>query len=51
MNPMIKDEKILKEGLEKVSEKQDNMDCKSSFASWSFIGCSPFWAKISLRFL
>jgi len=51
MKPMIKQEKILKEGLEKLSEKKDNMFRISYLTFWILIGCSPFWAKISCRFL
>jgi len=47
---MTKEEKILKEGLEKISEKQDNSFWISCFAFWLFIGCSPFRAKVSWRF-
>jgi hypothetical protein len=47
---MIKEEKSLKEGLEKTSEKQDNSFWTSCFAFSLFIGCSPFWAKIRSRF-
>jgi len=38
----------LKEGLEKVSEKKDNMHWTSSLAFLDSIGCSPFWAKVKL---
>ena len=48
MKPMIKEEKILNDGLEKVSEKKDNMNWISSFAFLNSIGCSPFWAKVKL---
>jgi hypothetical protein len=48
---VIKEEKILKEGLEKTSEKQDNNFWISCLAFWIFMGCSPFWAKLSSRFL
>ena len=48
MKLMTKEEKILKEGLEKVSEKKDNMDWISSLAFLNSIGCSPFWAKVKL---
>jgi hypothetical protein len=51
IKPMIKEEKSLKEGLEKTSEKQDNRVWISCFAFRMFIiGCSPFWAKIRSRF-
>jgi hypothetical protein len=45
---MTKEEKILNDGLEKVSEKKDNMNWISSLAFLSSIGCSPFWAKVKL---
>jgi hypothetical protein len=51
MKPMIKQEKILKEGLEKLSEKKDNMIRISCLAFWILMGCSPFRAKVSSRFL
>lgn len=41
MKPTIKEEKILKEGLEKASENQDNMRRISCRAFWSPIGCPP----------
>ena len=41
MKPMIKEEKILKEGLEKASENQDNMRPISCLAFWYPIGCPP----------
>ena len=43
MKPTIKEEKILKEGLEKASENQDNMRRISCRAFWYSIGCPP-WA-------
>ena len=43
MKPTRKEEKILKEGLEKASENQDNMRPISSLAFWYPIGCPP-WA-------
>jgi len=46
MKLMTKEEKILKEGLEKVPEKKDNMDWISSLAFLNSIGCSPFLAKV-----
>jgi hypothetical protein len=51
MKLIIKQEKILKEGLEKLSEKKDNMLQISCLAFWILMGCSPFWAKVSSRFL
>jgi len=49
---MMKEEKILKEGLENLSENQDNVVCKSAFAFWIIIGCTPFLAKVIIeRFL
>ncbi len=48
---MIKEEKNLKEGLEKLSEKKDNMSRISCLAFSILIGCSPFRAKVSSRFL
>jgi hypothetical protein len=41
MKPTIKEEKILKEGLEKDSENQDNTRRISSLAFWNPIGCPP----------
>jgi len=46
MKLMTKEEKILNDGLEKVSEKKDNTDWISSLACLHSIGCSPFWAKV-----
>jgi hypothetical protein len=51
MKPIIKEEKILNEGLEKLSEKNDNMLQISCLAFRISMGCSPFWAKVSWRFL
>jgi hypothetical protein len=51
MKLRIKEENILKEGLEKLSENQDNMSRMSCLAFEILIGCSPFWAKVSRRFL
>jgi len=48
---IIKEEKILKEGLEKLSEKKDNMLRISCLAFSILMGCSPFWAKVTWRFL
>jgi len=41
MKPTTKEEKILKEGLEKASENQDNTRRISSLAFWHRIGCPP----------
>jgi dGTP triphosphohydrolase len=43
---MIKDEKKAKEGLEKMSVKQDNMSWISCFAFMHLIGCPPFGLKL-----
>ena len=51
MKLMIKQEKNLKEGLEKFSAKKDNMFQISCLAFSILIGCSPFRAKVSWRFL
>jgi hypothetical protein len=51
MKLIIKEEKILKEGLEKLSEKKDNMLQSSCLAFSILMGCSPFWAKVNWRFL
>jgi hypothetical protein len=51
MKPMMKQEKILKVGLEKLLEKKDNMVRISCLAFWILMGCSPFRAKVSWRFL
>ena len=48
MKLMTKEEKILNDGLEKVSEKKDNMNWISSLAFLNSIDCSPFWAKVKL---
>ncbi len=48
MKLMTKEEKILNDGLEKVSEKKDNMNWTSSLAFLNSMGCSPFWAKVKL---
>ena len=48
MKLMTNEEKILNDGLEKVSEKKDNMNWISSLACLNSIGCSPFWAKVKL---
>jgi hypothetical protein len=41
MKPTTKEEKILKEGLEKASENQENTRRISSLAFWNRIGCPP----------
>jgi len=46
---MMKQEKILKEGLEKLSENQDNVVCKSAFAFLNRIGCPPFFGQLKVR--
>jgi hypothetical protein len=51
MKLIIKEEKSLKEGLEKLSEKKDNMLQISCLAFWMLMGCSPFWAKVNYGFL
>jgi len=43
MKPTTEEEKILKEGLEKASENQDNTGRISSLAFWHRISCPP-WA-------
>jgi hypothetical protein len=49
---MTKEENSLKEGPEKATEKQGNSFWTSCFSFRMFImGCSPFWAKLSGRFL
>jgi len=48
MKPMMKDEKLLNEGLEKVSEKKDNMNWISCFAFCNPIGCPPCLANLKL---
>jgi hypothetical protein len=51
VKPMINEEKSLKEGLEKASEKLDNGVWIFCFAFPMFnMGCFPFWAKVRLRF-
>ena len=47
---MTKDEKILKEGLEKPSENQDNMNRKSVLAFCNSMGCLLSLATKILRF-
>jgi hypothetical protein len=49
MKSITKEEKSLKEGLEKASWNQDNMNWTSCLAFWNRIGCSPFWANLKLR--
>jgi hypothetical protein len=44
----MKDENILKEGLEKSSEKKDNMNWMSCFAFRNSIGCPPCLANLKL---
>jgi hypothetical protein len=44
----MKEEKSLKEGLEKASWNQDNMNWTSCLAFRNRIGCSPFWANLKL---
>jgi hypothetical protein len=46
MKPITKEEKSLKEGFEKASWNQDNMNWKCCLAFWNRIGRSPFWAKL-----
>jgi len=45
---MTKEEKILNDGLEKISEKKDNMKWISSLAFCSLIGCPPCLANLKL---
>jgi hypothetical protein len=49
IKPMMKQEKTLKEGLEKLFENQDNMVCKSAFAFLNRIGCPPFFGQLKVR--
>jgi len=44
----MKEEKSLKEGLEKASWNQDNMNRTSCLAWGIRIGCSPFQANLKL---
>jgi hypothetical protein len=44
----MKEEKSLKEGLEKASWNQDNMNGISCLAFVNRTGCSPFWANLKL---
>ncbi len=44
----MKEEKILKEGLENVPRNQDNMNKTSCLALGIRIGCSPFQANLKL---
>jgi hypothetical protein len=37
---------VKSEGLEKDSENQDNMHCRSFLPFWNLISCSPFWKGI-----
>jgi hypothetical protein len=48
MKPIINEEKSLKEGLEKASWNQDNMNWTSCLAFWNRIGCSPLRANLKL---
>jgi hypothetical protein len=48
MKPIIKEKKSLKEGLEKASWNQDNMNWTSCLAFGIRIGCSPFQANLKL---
>ena len=48
MKPTMKEEKSLKEGLEKASRNQDNMNKTSGLALGIRIGCSPFQANLKL---
>jgi hypothetical protein len=48
MKLMTKEENILKEGLEKISEKKDNMNWISSLAFCNPIGCPPCLANLKL---
>jgi hypothetical protein len=48
MKLMINEEKILKEGLEKVSEKKDNTNWISSLAFFNLMGCPPCLANLKL---
>jgi hypothetical protein len=49
MNPIMNDENILNEGLEKASEKKDNMNRVSCLAFCNPIGCPPLLASLKLR--
>jgi hypothetical protein len=48
MNPVTKEVNNLKEGLEKLLENKDNMNCRSAFAFLNLISCPPFWAVLKL---
>ena len=48
MKPTTKEEKILKEGLEKTSENQDNMNGISCLAFRNHTGCPPLGANSKL---
>jgi hypothetical protein len=48
MKLIIKEEKILNEGLEKAFEKKDNMNWISSLAFCNSIGCPPCLANLKL---
>lgn len=45
---MMKEEKFLEEGLEKWSENQDNVVCRSAFAFWNRISCLLSLANLKL---
>ena len=45
----MKDEKSLNEGLEKPSEKKDNMNWISCLAFRNPMGCPPSLANLKLR--
>jgi hypothetical protein len=48
MKPIMNEEKSLKEGLEKASWNQDNINWTSCLAFCNRIGCSPFLANLKL---
>ena len=48
MNPVTKEVNNLKEGLEKLLENKDNMNCRSVFAFLNLISCPAFWAVLKL---
>jgi len=43
---IMKEEKSLKEGLEKSSTNQDNISWVSCLAFLNLMGCPPFWVKV-----
>jgi len=45
---MTEEENVLKEGLEKDSENQDNRHHESALVSRISIGCAPFMADVKL---